>query len=760
MKYMKFILFLAAVFLIGGCVSKNAAGVYYKSGNYEKAYEYYYKFAKRGYPNASYKIARMIYLGKIDKPPFLEKKYAKYAYKNGYKNASVMIADAYFREKNFDKALKWYDESGLKNFRNIDFKNYLFCINNLKTVNERQKRIKKLENFALKNNNVKLLTVLGKFYISKTPFYNPKKGIKLLSRAYKKNYYPAGVILGVYYIKYTDTPKKGYEILKKVANKSGVAAYYLGDYLYGEMIKNEKLLNNGCITAEFSTPYRFFYKKLKIYKYNTLFTKQNIVKAYRLSYKQGYKKAIYRLINFDIEDNTFELQKNSYSGFNLESAVNFLKSQKDVESKLILAKIYEKYLYLNKRDEAEKIYKWYENINKLQALWHLYQYEKRFEKRVNFKYLDYLSTQKFTPAIIEKAYQEILLNKNVEQNRKILEYYVDQDNILALNYMGSLHSRKIFLPQYRSFDYYKKACMLENKPFYIPSEDLKTANYYMNYEKNNTKGLSVYYYYAQMKNRQAELFMSKYYKNNCKYKKAQMFAEILKNQNDINGKDFYYSMVLQKYIKGNWKKALRYLKDKNTTLAEMSIGDFYSYGYYTDINASKAEAYYKKAYENGYQPAVFSIVNMYKRLNVNHIYDKKIINYLLKLSKNGSQKATLALVTFYINNGYNKKALSTLLKMKNFKSNPKARVLYYRLTGKLLYKQGYSSNYGPLLLIEAEKKAKYAPRSALYLTFRAMLCNTAGASDFALKLMEKINSANVIKSIYEKAKKAPLCKSY
>ncbi|WP_457565017.1 hypothetical protein [Caminibacter sp.] len=748
----KFLLFIIVFFV--GCSNQPNLPTNFKPKTYEQQYQELLKYARRGFPKESYKLARMIYLNKVTKPPFVERKYALYAYNHGFKDASIIIADSYFREKNYQKALLWYQKTPFEIFKDSDFKNYLFIISTLKNPNLQINLLSKLEKYALKSKNPKLLTALGKFYLQDNYFYNPQKAIQFLSKAYYDlNYYPAGVELGIFYIK--NNSPEGYKILKKVANIDSRASIYLGDYLYNLMIKQEKLLNSGCITVNFNTPKEFFYKKLSIYKFNKIFTIANVIKAYKHAYKLGNKKGLYKLIKLDIEDNTFELNKHTYSGFDLNQTVSFLSSQNDIESKLILAKIYEKYLYLNSYQKAKKIYQWYKKIDKIQALWHLYQYEKRFENKIDFNYLDYLTAHKFVPAIIEKAYQEIILNKNIYKNRKILEYYAKQKNILALNYLGSLYSRAIFLPKNKSIEYFKLACILEKKPFYIPSEDLKIANYYLTLN-NQIKHMSINYYYAQMLNRQAELTTAKFYKSNCNYLKMKKWANFLKKQKDLKGINYYYSLVLNGTIYGNYKKALDYYKYKNDPQSLILLGDFYSNGYYNDLNITKAIYYYKKAYAKGANIAVLKEALMYEKINVNGIYDKKIENLLKQAVKLNLPDAYILLAQFHLKNNQSKKAIQTIKSMPNYIHNPKALYIIYQITGRLINTQG-NTNYGYLLYAKSLEYGPKNPQKALYYAFRAMLCNTPNSSLEALKLIKIINDKKIIEEIYKRAKKAPKC---
>jgi len=756
MRFLSFAVLLAL--FISGCANRHIASRYYKENNYEKAYEEYYKFAKRGFPDAAYKLSKLIYSKKVNKPPYMQKKYALYAYRNGYKQASLIVADAFYREKQFKEALKWYDKSDFELFNMSDFKKYLECVQTLERIDEQIAYLQKLERYADKSKNPKLLTMLGKYYLSDVVFFDPKKGKKFLNEAYNQGFYQAGVVLGVYLIKSGDDKKRGYELLSSLTYKDAKAAYYVGDFLYEELTYKEQLMGAGCIAATFETPKEFFLEKLAIYKFNDLFTRKNIVKAYKTSYELGNKKAIYKLMKLDIEDNTYELTpENTYSGYDLNDSVEYLLSQEDVESKLLLARMYEKYLYLHSYKKAKDIYKWYAGINKLQAYWHLYQFEKKFENRVDYFYLDYLVEKKFVPAIIEKAYQKALLKEEPEKNRRILEYYANQGNILALNYLGSLYSNQIYLPKEKSFEYYKLACMGEKKPFYIPSEDLKIANYYRDMEKNTDKEMTINYYYAQMKNRQAQINTARFYKNGCEYDKLAYWLNELKKEADLKGEKFYYASVLERDIKGDFNESFNFLKKQDDIYSLLIMGDLYANGYYVDFNPGKAEEYYQRAFDKGDKLALYKIGAVYQKINFDGKYFEKLKNIYEKAVELNLKDAKVHLARIYFNEGEKRKALKILKSMDDFNTNPKARYLAYVITGRIDYIKGGDTNYGYLLLAKANHWSDRAPGRALYYAFRAMLCNTPGSPRVAMGLMKKVDSAKAIKSIYERAKKEPKC---
>ena len=756
MKYIKFFLFILT-FLFLGCSNTKLSLKYKYSNNYEKIYDGYYELAEKGFPKASYKLSKMIYSSKVNRPAKTERKYALYAYNNGIKEAALIVADSYVRDKNYKQALIWLNKIKFENYSVKDFKNLITCIENMNEYKRQIYYLSILNDYAKKSENPGLLAVLGEFYLNESPFFNEKAGIEFLKKAYDKGVYQAGAVLGIYFVKH-NRKKEGYKLLKEVITKDSKAAYYLGNALYDEMVTKEKEMNSGCISCSFTTAEEFYVKKLTIYKFNDIFTNINIKKAYLYSYDMGEVRGLYKLIRLDIEDNRFETNS-TYSGFDLNSSVSFLNSRNDVESKLILAKIYEKYPQLHSLHKAKEIYYWYEKINKLQAYWHLYQYEKKFENFVNFKYLNYVADKEYVPAIIERAYQELMLGKNISENRKILEKYAAKDNILALNYLGSLYANKVFMPKSKSFIYYKRANILENKPFNIPSEDLKIANYYQNDLNDLNKALSIYYYYAQLKNITAMTYMVNFYKSHCNYKKMKYWLFELRKKADTKALGLYYSMVLQNYVDGNYTKAIEYFSNAKDAYSYIVLGDVYAEGYYKKFDPEKALQLYEKAFRLGYNPALYKIITLLEKINVNHKYDKKIKRLYFKAIALNLPDAKIRLAKFYMSKSKKKKALSVLKSIKD-QSNPKLRYMLYQLTGNIKYIRGKNCNYGYLLLAKAENITKKNPKKALYYTFRAMLCNTPGTTKTAMTLMKKINNSSVIRSIYNKAKAAPKCRLY
>ena len=69
-----------------------------KAANYDKAYQNYYEFAKRGFSYAAYKLAKFIYLEKVKKPHFIENMLF-------WLTGMDLKIDSYYREKSLKKLL-------------------------------------------------------------------------------------------------------------------------------------------------------------------------------------------------------------------------------------------------------------------------------------------------------------------------------------------------------------------------------------------------------------------------------------------------------------------------------------------------------------------------------------------------------------------------------------------------------------------------------------------------------------------------------
>jgi len=744
-----FILFII-VFLIG-CSNKTLFYNYEQSSNYNKIYNTKLYYAKKGFPKYSYDVSKMIYLNQVKKPVSVQRNYALYAYKNGIKKAGVIVADSYYKEKNYKKALEWYLKSDFNTFRKSDFQNLLQTLINNNEVNKTE-YLQQIEKKANKQKNILLYSVLGDFYINNKKYANNKKGEFYLSQAYKNGDMYSGVDLGIFYIN-NNQKEKGLKILTKLAKNSAKASFFLAKYFYNEMIKQEKLMNKNCITLDFNTSSDFYKQKIKVYKYNRLYTIKNIIPLYKHAYNLGYKKAMYNIIRLDLEDNTYELEKNTYSGYDLNTTIHYLQTQQDLASKLLLASIYTKYPYLNRLYEAKRIYKWYSQYDKIDATWKLYRFEKQYENIVNYKYLDFLVKNNFYPAIIEKAYQYILREKNITKNMDILKCYAKKDNLLAINYLASIYSTKVLNIYDKRKIYLKKACILSSKPFYIPNVDLKIANDHI----NDDKYFIINYYYAMLKNRQAEYNLAKIFKQSCQYAKLKKYLNFLKQEKFGPGLLYYYQLILNGTIDGDYKEAVKYLAAEDNAKSYDLLGDFYSKGYFRKIDIVKAEKYYMKSFNKGNKQAILKIISMYQRLNVNNIFDNKIMKLFNIAIKNNVSNSKYLFVKYLISKNKKQEALKVLKTIPNYKTDAKCRYLYYSITKKTYYLDKINTNYGYMLYAKASRIKDISPQLALYYVFRAMLCNTPNAEKLSYMLIKTINNPYVIQKIYNKAKKAPKC---
>jgi len=743
---------IGSILIFTGCANRDLARHYLEEGKSEKALRIYKKWAKVNNSYANYTLA------KFETNESKKIEFAKKAYYNGKIKAANMLETIYFNKKDYKKARYWYERADLNGSLRTDFFIHFSVIKTYPEISRQIEELKKIESIA--NDNIYASYALGKFYSNKSNyFYDLNKSKFFYENAYKKGDIKAGIDLALLYIYDLNNEKKGLEILKNLAQKSPKAGYFIAKAMIEKMNKNIQKLNTPCITCTFKTPYEFFQKKLYLYKYRDVYININVKPWLEYSYKRGYIQSKFYLITLDLNYDKF-LTKDAYSGFTLKEAISFLNnfSNKFFKAKMILADIYYKYDFLKMYPVAKQTYIEYANIDKTDAYWHLYQYYKKYEPNSHKKdfYLDYLVSINYTPAIIEKAYNDILLNKSIEKNLNILKGYADKNDILALTYYISILNQKNIGYQNKC-KLYKKLCELT--PLNTIT-DLKIANLY---EINNNimKAATIYKFYSDLNNSKAMYKLALVYKKLCNKNKFLAYLKKLKNTNNNNIKLLYAFEVIKGNIKDNKNRYLSYViseADNNNTKAIIFLAKSYANGYYLEFDPKRAERYYLKALKLGEINVIYNMIDMYKSINLKHKYDKKIIDLYKKAIKYKLPNAEVNLAEFYIQNNNNKYAMPLL--KKNL-VNPKARYLLYKVTGKYYYlKVNKNTKYGKLLLAYAKKIAKYNPRRALFYTFRAALCNTTGSSEFAYLLMKKINYSKIIENIYKKAKEYPRCINY
>jgi len=743
---------IGSLLIITGCANRDLARYYLEEGKTKKALNIYKKWAKISNPNANYNLA------KFETNESKKIEFAKNAYYNGKIKAANILENIYFNKKEYKKARYWYERADLNGSSQSDFFTHLSVIKTYPKIKRQVKELKKIELIA--KNNIYASYALGKFYSNKSNyFYNLHKSAFFYENAYKKGDIKAGIDFALLYIYNLNNEKKGLEILKNLAQKYPKAGYLIAKAMIKKMNKNIQRLNTPCITCTFKTSYEFFQKKLYLYKYRDAYININVKPWLEYSYKKGYIQSKFYLITLDLNYDKF-LTKDTYSGFTLKKAISFLNnfSDKFFKAKMILADIYYKYDFLKMYPFSKQTYIEYANIDKTDAYWHLYQYYKKYESNSPKKdfYLNYLISIKFAPAIIEKAYNDILLNKDVEKNLNILKKYADRNDILALTYYVSILNQKNIGYQSKC-KLYEKLCELTplNK-----TTDLKIANLY---EINNNiiKAATIYKFYSDLNDSKAAYKLALIYKKLCNKNKFLSYLKKLKNSENNNIKLLYAFEVIKGNIKDNKNEYLNYIiseADSNNTKAITFLAKSYANGYYLEFDPKRAEKYYLKALKLGEKSVIYNMIDMYKNINLKHQYDSKIIDLYKKAVKFKLPNAEVNLAEFYIQNNNKKTAIPLL---KNNLTNPKARYLLYKVTGKYFYlKVNKNTKYGKLLLAYAKKIAKYNPRRALFYTFRAALCNTTGSSDFAYLLMKKINYSKIIENIYNRAKKYPRCINY
>jgi len=269
--------------------------------------------------------------------------YARYAYRHGLKKAAIILADEALRAGRADEAARLLQSVDFNEFSFADWRDYIAVAHKLPEP-ARSKIFTKIESIA--QNDPKAAYELAKFYEKQQLF---DKATRYYEVAYKDGgNIEAGVRLGRLYLE-LGRQKEGLYILRRIAKKDdGKAARIVARYLYEKLQKKLRQMNPPPISFTFKEPREFFYKKMRIKKYEELYMEKNVVPWYRLAYERGNVDGMLDLIVLDIERDNLVRGK-SYSGFDLMEAVKFLQSvENSWRAKLILAKIYEKYTQLGK----------------------------------------------------------------------------------------------------------------------------------------------------------------------------------------------------------------------------------------------------------------------------------------------------------------------------------------------------------------------------------------------------------------------------
>lgn len=745
------LLTIGSIFLFFGCANLDVAKKAYQKGDYNTSISIYNQWAKRGFPKAQLKLAEMANSGVIKASSKYIISNALSAYKKGYKKAANIIFYNYYKIGNFKKAGYWFEKVI---FDTMDLKTseaYLaFLQTHINNFKSQQQYLKSIEMYAIKSNNPKILYALGKFY-EEGIFINFQKSKKYYKLSYQSSFIPAGIKLGLLYIYKLNKPEKGIEILKKLSNQdNGTSAYNIALYLLNQMNQELQKLNTPCISFNFKTPKEFFVRKIKAEIFQRKFLKKNVLPWLLYAYKRGYIAGKLKLISLDTKAKNFN-KKNNLSGMSLNEAISFLEQLNLFRAKMILASIYESYPNLHQLTRAKIIYEEYENINKLDAYWHLYQFYKRFYQNGKTKdyYLNYLVSHNFTPAVIEKAYFDILNKKSIEKNMSILKFYTEQKNILALAYLTSIYASDNNIKENSLVLH--KLCRLTSP--INSSLDMKIAKFYLK-ENKLTKSATIYQYYAK-EFPNAAYSLSKIYKTFNECKKYLYWLETAKNNGLKQAELEYAKLILKGKIDGNTSKAISIIKQytlNNDPVSLLFLGNIYKNGIAVKFDPKKAEKYYKKAIKLGYDKAYINLAGLYRMLNIDGEYDNKILKIYEKLiEKTNDDTIRLEIAQFLFNNKKYKKALRYIEQNRLYRYD-KGKYLYYKLTGKKINFGKITTTSDPrLILLNAKFLQNSDRKKALYYAFVSALYNTKGSSEFIVRQL-KFFSPKTVRKIYKQAK--------
>ena len=756
--------FIAIVLVLSGCANLDVAQKAYEKGDINKSIKIWKKWADRGYGKYALKLANLAQKGVIKENDEFIIKEAKKAYKGGEKKAAFILEKTYYKKGDYKNALEWFKKSDL-NLSN-SFEIYKMDINLIKNyVNdykEKEKLLKRIEDVA-KKGNVAAAFNLGEFYSSKSPFYNLKKALKFYDIAYKKGFLRAGIKKALILIYDLHKEKEGLDLLREISKKdNGEAAYYIGLYLNNLMKRYMNKINTPCIDCAFKTPKEFYIKKIELIKFKNKFIWKNIVPWFNYSYKRGFIRGKLKLIMMDINSRNYIYKplKMHYSGMDINTTQRFLKSTAKAlhifAPKMTLAWLYYKYPELHKQNITKQIYYEYMDINKTDALWHLYLYAKIYEPNEKIKYLKPLVKEKFVPALIENAYNSLLQHKDINESANILKIYANENNLLALHYLGSVYAKGILKPKTKACEIYKKTCKFEPVS---KSLDLKIANAYMNIVNppKILKAATIYKFYADQNDSYAAFKLAQIYKN-YDLNESIMWLKKAKETGYSKADLEYAKLVLKGLVNGDTQWALKTIRGSLNTNPRnyLLLGNLYASGNKLEFNPQKAEYYYNKALEAKNYNAYLKLATLYEKLDLYGNYKEKIIGFYNLAITHNVPKAKYLLAKYYVRIGQNNKALS-LLKGMDLSKYPDSYYLMYKLTGNKKYlKKAVKQNIGKALLDYAIHVLK-TPESKLFYALRASMCNTPKSADYVFKMMKRINKRWLIEYIYKKAKSYPKC---
>jgi len=758
------------LFLLSACANKDVARKAYQDGDYKKALAIWERWADAGYGNADLKLAQLAQKEKVQKSNKYIIQHAQKAYANGEKKAALILESIYTKNQEYDKAVSWMKKADFKLSSNSDINRHLFLItNSLQDFKEQSYYLKKIANLA-QNGNVSAAYKLGKFYQNKnTPFHNIDKSLHFYNIAYKAGDIRAGIEIALIDIAVLNKKEEGIALLKKIGETGDAkAALLIGKYIYRDMNTLLEKYNRPCIACSFETPLDFYVKKLTLQELEHLYLQKNVVPWFKKAYKAGNLDGMFELIRLDITENNYaQAERKNYSGMDLDQTINYLDglSTQFFKAKMILARIYEKYPHLHRKDLAEQTYMEYMDQNATDAQWHLYQFYKRFypdSQKKDF-YLKNLIVQDFEPAEIENAYSNILKNRELQKSYHLLKYEATKENLKALQYLSGLYLKEN-TPQKRAefCQLAKHVCRLQPLN---QKNDLKIARYYIvaDQDANLTKAATIYQFYADQNNTAAQYALASIYKDFCDFNKS---AKLLKRATDLGNREAlfaYDTMILEGKTDGNVSTALETVQEyaeANHREALLILADLYAKGAVVDFDPDKAIQYYQKALQLKEDPKIsLKMINLYTQININHQYDQHIIdlyNDLIYTQK--LEKLKINLGKFLITQKRYDEA-EKLLKSLPYKHYPEAKYLLYTITGKMYYMQdGFQTNNGNLLLVYAKYLMDNASRrKALLYAFRASLCNTNGSGQVIYNLMRYINDSQTIKDIFQEAKASEKC---
>ena len=755
MKTTLWISFLLIGLFAAGCASLKEAQKAQSNGRWKEAEKIWQKWADAGYGDYRLKIVEMKQNSKNNDINLVKE--AKKAYQDGSLDAALWLERYYYMHKQNTKALGWMLKADISRSKPFMFQIHLALLPLLKDMKKRQAILSRLVDIAYARKD-RAAYELGRYYEKN----DPHKAISFYRSAWKHGYVLAGLRLGEILLKTPQNQKEGLAILKKIAAMgNGRAAYDIGEYYRKKMYQRLNKMNRPCVSLTFQTPKEFFEKKFMMLRFKQTFMHQNVLPWYLMAVKNGYLKARIKLLDLDLKEDNFKRfsKKDRYAGMDVEEAANWLenlnKNSKSFYPKLVLARLYEDYPILGKTRRAETIYDAYMDVNKTDALWHLYLYAKKYAPKRALRYLQPLLARKYTPAVVESLY------KNYKISRKPaildhLKHYAKKNDTQALIDLVSLYLEGA-IPKTSSTVWLWLERLCKTSLPLNGDIDKKIAVSYLNLKTppQIIKAAAIYKFYADLNDTKAQFALAKLLKKYGKLYQAEKLIVKAKTLGDDRAREAFARMVLSGEIHGDVHEALKIIEQKISTDPTPEdliwLADMYAGTSPILCDFEKAKTYYFRALKMKAWRAYLGLGDLYAK-QVGKKAEETAEEYYKLAIRHGYNLAWLRLGGLYMRlHRYHqaKKALSYV----DAEKYPEVYRQLYTISGDGIYIQEALEHgqawafYQKALQLEQKN-----PKKSLRYALEAARCGVSGATYLLYNLFNAIADHRKIESIVDRAR--------